>query len=261
MGSEIHFQGSSFYDFLLRDHFHLLPHMPSDLSPLSPETLSTIPHGTTILSLKFQKGVVMAGDRMATEGYQVSDRRIEKVYKTDDYSAIAISGVAGLCIELARLFQTELEHYEKIEGVSLSTEGKANKLSQMVKGNLSLAMQGLVVIPLFAGYDHQKEEGRIFKFDIMGGRYEEIDYHATGSGGKDARSTIKKFFKKKMTEEEAIRLSLEALYDASDEDIGTGGPDWVRGIFPTVKVITCKGLSDIETSHIRNICSHLAKRS
>ena len=255
------FSSSSFYDLLLKDYSHLLPQMPVESSSFSQEVVGSVPHGTTVLALKFRDGVVMAGDRMATEGYQVSDRRIEKVYKTDDYSAIAIAGAAGPCIELARLFQTELEHYEKLEGTQLSIEGKANKLSQMVKGNLPFAMQGFLVVPLFAGYDCIKDEGRIFKYDVTGGRYEETDYYATGSGGKDARSTMKKSFKKKLSEEEAIRLALEALYDASDEDIGTGGPDLVRGIYPTVKIISRKGLSDIDTSHISNIYNDIINQS
>jgi proteasome beta subunit len=247
------FGSSSFYDLILRDHSHLLPQIPGDASPFSQETLGKVPHGTTVLALKIKEGVIMAGDRMATEGYQISDRRIEKVYKTDDFSAIAIAGAAGPCIELARLFQTELEHYEKLEGTPLSTEGKANKLGQMVKANLPLAMQGLMVVPIFSGYDGLKDEGRIFKYDVTGGRYEEIDYYATGSGGKDARSTMKKIFKKNMNQEKGIRLALEALYDASQEDIGTGGPDLVRGIYPTVKIMTRKGISDIDTSRIKNI--------
>ncbi len=255
------FHSSSFYDLLLKGNAHLLPQIPSEPPSFSKDALKNVPHGTTVLALKFQEGVIVAGDRMATEGYQVSDRRIEKVYKTDDYSAIAIAGAAGPCIEMARLFQTELEHYEKLEGTQLSTEGKANKLGQMIKANLPMAMQGLMVVPIFAGYDKQKSEGRIFKYDVTGGRYEETDYYSTGSGGKDARSTMKKFFKTGMTEEEGIRMALEALYDASDEDIGTGGPDLARGIYPTVKMITCKGISDIETSHIKNIYNDLFKQS
>ncbi len=257
MVSEIDSLGSSFYDFLLRDHTHLLPRIPAESSAFSQETLGKVPHGTTVLALKFRDGVVIGGDRMATEGYQVSARRIEKVYKTDDYSAIAIAGAAGPCLEMARLFQTELEHYEKLEGAQLSTEGKANKLAQMVKGNLPLAMQGLMVVPIFAGYDLYKDEGRIFKYDVTGGRYEETDYYATGSGGKDARSTMKKSFKKKMTQEESIRLALEALYEASDEDIGTGGPDLIREIYPTIKLITRQGISDVEPSYIRTVYTDL----
>ena len=154
-----------------------------------------VPTGTTILALRYADGVIVAGDRQATEGYQVAHRRIEKVYKTDEYSAVAIAGAAGPAIEMARLFQTELEHYEKVEGDGLSLEGKANKLGQMIRMNLPMAMQGLVVVPIFAGYDLRRAEGRIFNYDVTGGRYEETDYAATGSGGKDARTTLKKLFR------------------------------------------------------------------
>ncbi len=197
---------------------------------------------------------------MATEGYQVSGRRIQKVYRSDDYSAIAIAGAAGPCIELARLFQTELEHYEKLEGEQLSTEGKANKLSQMIKANLAMALQGLIVIPIFASFDLRRQEGRIFKYDITGGRYEETDYYATGSGGKDARSTMKKLFKPELTEEEAIQLALEALYDAAEEDVATAGPDMIRGIYPTVKSITNDGLQDIEEQRAKQTFDAIIER-
>jgi proteasome beta subunit len=214
-------------------------------------------HGTTVLALKYRDGVIIAGDRMATEGYQVSARRIDKVYKVDEHSAIAIAGAAGPCIELARLFQTELEHYEKLEGGELSTDGKANKLAQMVKGNLPMAFQGLVIIPIFVGYDLKRNEGRIFKYDITGGRYEETDYFSTGSGGKDARTTMKKLYHSEMAENDAVRTALEALYDAAEEDIGTGGPDLVRGIYPTVKTVTVKGVIDIDDPQIRQVCEQL----
>lgn len=244
---------SSFYDMLLTEHPNLLPQFKLEGLMRNAEErghLTNIPHGTTVLALKYKDGVIIAGDRMATEGYQVSARRIEKVFRCDDYSAIAISGAAGVCIEIARLLQVELEHYEKIEGIQLTTEGKANKLSQMIKGNMPLAMQGLVVIPIFAGYDLKKEEGRLYKYDITGGKYEEIDYHSTGSGGKDARNTLKKLYSPDMPEDKAVLVALEALYDAAEEDIGTGGPDMVRGIFPIVKVINKGGITDIEQAQI-----------
>jgi proteasome beta subunit len=248
---------SSFYDFLAIRYPYLLPgaHRHFSIEPTGLQ--EPVPHGTTVLAVKYQDGVLIAGDRMATEGFQVSGRRIEKVYKVDEHSAIAIAGAAGPCIELARLFQTEMEHYEKLEGVELSTEGKANKLSQMIKANLPMAFQGLIVIPLFVGYDLSKEQGRIFKYDITGGRYEETDHYATGSGGKDARNTLKKFYKERMNEEEAVRLTLEALYDAADEDIGTGGPDLIRGIYPTVKTVTGKGITDVEEERIKRIYTEL----
>jgi proteasome beta subunit len=245
---------SSFYHFLNSRYPHLLAQQRLEIASDRPEGVDlshTVPHGTTVLAMRFQEGVVIAGDRMATEGYSVSARRIEKVYKSDEHSAMAIAGAAGPCIDMARLFQTELEHYEKLEGAQLSTEGKANKLAQMIKGNLPLAMQGLVVVPIFASYDLRRAEGRIFKYDIAGGQYEETEFYSTGSGGRDARNTIKKFYRKDLDREQAIRLALEALYDAADEDIATGGPDLVRGIYPTVKVITKSGVLDVEEETIR----------
>lgn len=246
---------SSFYDYLVSEHSGLLPQIEkysSEASSANREMLKNVPHGTTVLALKYKDGVIIAGDRRATEGYQISARRVEKVYRCDDYSAIAISGAAGACIEMAKLLQVELEHYEKLEGVTLTTEGKANKLSQMIKGNLPLAMQGLIVIPIFAGYDLNKQEGRIYKYDVTGGRYEETDYYATGSGGKDARSTLKKFFSAGMPEDKGIQLALESLYDAAEEDVGTAGPDLVRGIYPTVKVIKKTGIEDVDPGTIES---------
>lgn len=242
----------SFVDLLTTRHPHLLtrwdaPTLGGEEAPFP------VTHGTTILALRYDDGVVIAGDRQATEGTQVAGRRIEKVYKADGYSAIAIAGVAGPCLEMARLFQTELEHYEKLEGAELSTEGKANKLAQMVKMNLPLAMQGLIVIPIFVGYDRRRGEGKIFKYDVTGGRYEETDYYATGSGGKDARATMKKLFRASLPEAEALRVALEALYDAAEEDVGTAGPDFIRGIFPTVKMVTASGIADVPDAQIRTL--------
>jgi len=242
----------SFVDFLTTRHPHLLTRWDGPI-PGGEGAPLPVTHGTTILALRYGAGVVIAGDRQATEGMQVAARRIEKVYKADGYSAIAIAGVAGPCLEMARLFQTELEHYEKLEGVELSNEGKANKLAQMVKMNLPLAMQGLIVIPIFVGYDRRRSEGKIFKYDVTGGRYEETDYYATGSGGRDARATMKKLYRTDLPEAEALRAALEALYDAAEEDIGTAGPDFVRGIFPTVKTVTSSGIADVADAQIRSI--------
>ncbi len=189
---------SSFFHFLHAHHPDLTPGVRAgwsaaqsggDLSRASGPL--TVPQATTVLAIKYQQGVVIAGDRRATEGFQIAERRIEKVFKIDDYSAMAIAGAAGPCVEMAKLFQTELEHYEKLEGIQLSCEGKANKLGQMVKANLPMVFQGLVVMPLYVGYDEKRSEGRIFKYDLAGGRYEESDYHAIGSGGKDARNTMR----------------------------------------------------------------------
>jgi proteasome beta subunit len=212
-----------------------------------------VPHATTVLAIKYRDGVVIAGDRRATEGFQIADRRIEKVFKIDEWSAMAIAGAAGPCIEMAKLFQTELEHYEKLEGMPLSCEGKANKLGQMVKANLPMAFQGLVVMPLFVGYDLKRAEGRIFKYDLAGGRYEESDYHAIGSGGKDARNTMREHFQKHLSESEALRLALTSLYNAADDDVGTGGPDLVRGIYPTAKFVNAQGIADVADDKIRSV--------
>lgn len=255
--------GPSFYDFLASRGQDTLRHAPQvPFQTVGSGTSSSagglaLPHGTTVLAIRFQDGVLMAGDRQATEGFQVSGRRIEKVFKTDAHSAVAIAGAAGPAIELARLFQVELEHYEKLEGDVLSCEGKANKLGQMVRGNLPMAFQGLVAIPLFAGYDLKRREGRIFKYDVTGGRYEETEYYATGSGGKDARDTMKQLYRRGLTEVQVLRIALEALYNAAEDDVGTGGPDLVRGIYPTVKFIAVDGLRDVEESQIAAACRTL----
>ncbi len=245
--------GSSFFDLVRQAEPPLLPQ--SGMEGLEPrEGMPAVPTGTTVLALRYRDGVLIAGDRQATEGHQVASRRIEKVYAADDHSAIAIAGAAGPCIEMARLFQTELAHYEKIEGTGLSLEGKANKLAQMVRANLPLAIQGLIVVPIFVGYDLKRDEGRIYKYDLAGGRYDEADYYATGSGGKDARSTMKKLYRPAMAEAEAIRLVLEALYDAAEEDTGTGGPDFVRRIFPSVKQVTRAGIQDVPEDRLAAEC-------
>jgi proteasome beta subunit len=240
---------SSFVDVLRRDFPQLLPGvLQSSASPID------VPHGTTVLALRYHDGVIMAGDRQATAGYQVASRRIEKIFKTDDLSGIGIAGAAGPAMEMAKLFQTELEHYEKVEGDSLSLEGKANKLGMMIRMNLPAAMQGLVVIPIFAGYDEKGSVGRIFKYDVTGGRYEEKDYEAQGSGSQYARDSLKKLWRRDIPRDEALRIGLEALIDAADEDVGTGGPDPIRGIYPTVKTITRSGYGDIGDDEVRRVC-------
>jgi proteasome beta subunit len=207
-------------------------------------------HATTVLALRHSAGVVIAGDRRATEGFSIAHRSIEKVFQTDKWSAVAIAGSAGPAIEMTRLFQAELEHYEKIEGERLSLEGQANKLSQMVRANLPMAMQGLLVVPLFAGFDERKRLGRIFKYDVTGGRYEESDYWATGSGGRDARASIKKRYRVSIDREEALKVALEALFDASEEDVGTGGPDVLRQIYPNIASISEEGFVEIPDQEI-----------
>ncbi|HEV8652342.1 MAG TPA: proteasome subunit beta [Actinomycetes bacterium] len=213
--------------------------------------LTEVPHATTVAALRYTDGVVIGGDRRATEGLSIAQRDIEKVFPADDYSAVAIAGAAGPAIEMVRLFQTELEHYEKVEGLTLSLEGKANKLGQMVRTNLPLAMQGLVVVPLFSGYDQRKETGRIFRYDVTGGRYEDTDYHANGSGGKDARGSLKKRYRHDMDRASAVDVLVEALYDAADEDAGTGGPDLIRGIFPIVATVTAEGYQRVSDDDLR----------
>jgi proteasome beta subunit len=199
--------------------------------------MAGVPHGTTIVALRFHGGVVVAGDRRATEGYSIAHRGIEKVFPADRFSAVGIAGAAGPAVEMVRLFQTQLEHYEKVEGLTLSLEGKANQLAQMVRANLPMAMEGLGVLPLFAGFDTRRKVGRIFSYDVAGGRYEEIEYHATGSGGRDARTTIKLGYREGIGVDDAVELAVKALYQAADEDSATGGPDPLRGIYPVVAVV------------------------
>ena len=245
------YAGSSFFDLLRHDFPHMLPlqhlpHIPAGESRL----LEAAPSATTILALQFADGVVMAGDRQATEGFEVSSRRIEKLYDADAHSVVAMAGVAGPCLDMAKLFQVEMEHHEKIEGAPLALEGKANRLAQMVKQNLPAAFQGLVVVPIFAGYDVHAGQGRIFKYDVTGGRYEERQFYATGSGGKEARSTLRKLYRDGLSRIDAIALGLEALVDAADIDVGTSGPDLGRGIYPLVKTITRGGIAGVSDEEL-----------
>jgi proteasome beta subunit len=219
--------------------------------PLPVGPVPEVPHATTVAAVRYADGVVMGGDRRSTEGMTIAQRDIEKVFPADDFSAVAIAGAAGPAIEMVRLFQTELEHYEKVEGLALSLEGKANKLGQMVRGNLPLAMQGLVVVPLFCGYDERRKTGRIFRYDVTGGRYEDTDYHATGSGGRDARATLKKRYRPDMDGANATAALVEALYDAAEEDAATGGPDLVRGTFPVVATVTAEGYQRLSDEEVR----------
>ncbi len=219
------------------------------------------PHGTTVLGVKFGGGVIIAGDRRATEGYSIADDKMEKVFAADDYSAIAIAGAAGQATEIVKLFQLELEHYEKITGDRLSLEGKANRLAQMIRGNLPAAMQGLVVVPLFGGYDESKVEGRLFYYDATGGRWEEQDYHATGSGGRPAMSSLKKRWRSGLDRSQALQVAVEALLDASQEDIATGGPDPARGIFPTAVVVTGDGADLASEDEIREAYENVMEAS
>ncbi|MCA1217184.1 proteasome subunit beta [Streptomyces sp. 8L] len=241
---------SSFMDFLSDHSPEVLPGNRS-LPPLKGAVEA--PHGTTIVAVTFPGGVVLAGDRRATMGNMIAQRDIEKVFPADEYSAVGIAGTAGLAVEMVKLFQLELEHFEKVEGAQLSLEGKANRLSTMIRSNLAMAMQGLAVVPVFAGYDVDRGKGRIFSYDVTGGRSEETGYSATGSGSVFARGSMKKLYREDLTEEQATTLVVQALYDAADDDSATGGPDVARKIYPIVTVITEDGfrrLTDEESAGI-----------
>jgi proteasome beta subunit len=221
----------SFVELLRRQHPEALP------SSLQMSGALEVAQGTTVLGLRFADGIVMAGDRRATAGYTIADAKMKKVFAADDFSAIAIAGAAGQAVETVRLFQLELEHYEKLTGDRLSLEGKANRLAQMIRANFPLAMQGLVVVPLFGGYDVARSEGRLFYYDATGGRWEEEDYQATGSGAQPAKNSLKKRWRPGLTHE-------EALIDAAEDDVATGGPDLARGIFPVVVTVTALGATE-----------------
>ena len=212
--------------------------------------LSTVAHGTTVVALRHRDGVVMAGDRRATAGNFISHRTIEKVYPAGRRAGVAIAGAAGPSMEMVRLFQLQLEHYEKVEGQPLSLDGQANQLSQMVRANLSSALRGLVVVPLFAGWDERRCRGRLFQYDVTGGRYEEQDYAAGGSGSLHAGTVVKLGFRPSLEPAEAVDLAISALFQAADEDSATGGPDLVRGIFPVVVDIDADGYRRIEDASV-----------
>jgi proteasome beta subunit len=218
------------------------------------------PHGTTVVALRFAEGVVMAGDRRAVEGYAIADERMEKVFPADEHSAVGIAGVAGQAVELVRLFQTELEHYEKVEGETLSLEGKANRLAQLIRASMPLVMQGLVVVPIYGGFDLRRSEGRIFRYDAIGGRYEEADYNATGSGSRDAKASLKKTWRPDLARAGAVEAAVESLLDASEADTATGGPDPVRGIFPSVFVLNAEGVQEVPDQEVRLAYEAVAAR-
>jgi proteasome beta subunit len=230
---------SSFADFLGAHQPDLLPSRRTTSGTGDAGNLA--PHGTTIVAATFNGGVVMAGDRRATMGNIIAQRDIEKVFPADEYSCVGIAGTAGLAVEMVRLFQTELEHYEKIEGSTLSMDGKSNRLAALIRANLGLAMQGLAVVPLFAGFDLATQRGRIFSYDVTGGRYEETAFHSVGSGSLFARGSLKKLYREDLNANTCVEAVIEALYDAADDDSATGGPDVTRRIFPVVQVITAEG--------------------
>jgi proteasome beta subunit len=244
---------SSFTEFLSGYAAHLLPSGQALPAGAVPE----VPHATTIVALTYSGGVVLAGDRRATMGNIIAHREIEKVFPADDYSAVGVAGTAGLAVELVRLFQVELEHYEKIEGALLSLDGKANRLSMMIRNNLGLAMQGLAVVPLFVGYDLDRSVGRIFSFDVTGGRYEERDHHSVGSGSLFARGSLKKRWRSGLDAAAAVAVAVEALHDAADDDSATGGPDTLRRIFPVVATVSNEGYRRVPEEEIETVVTTL----
>jgi proteasome beta subunit len=240
--------GSSFTDFLSSHSPDLLPsRRPAPGAQLGGEELR---HGTTIVTVTFPGGVAMAGDRRATAGNVIAQRDIEKVFRADEFSSIAMAGTAGIGLELVRLFQVELEHYEKMEGRTLSLEGKANRLATMIRGNLPMAMQGLIVVPLFAGYDEESDGGRIFSYDAAGGKYEEHDFHSIGSGSVFARGALKKLWRPGLSAADAALVCVQALYDAADDDSATGGPDLTRRIYPVIASVTAEGFRRVPDEEV-----------
>ncbi|MCV7192978.1 proteasome subunit beta [Mycolicibacterium brumae] len=244
---------SSFAELLRAQAPHLLPQV-GDINA----TGSELPHGTTIVAVKYPGGVLIAGDRRATQGNMIASRDVQKVYITDDYTATGIAGTAAIAVEFARLYAVELEHYEKLEGIALSFPGKVNRLANMVRGNLGAALQGFVALPLLVGYDRDDADpadaGRIVSFDAAGGwNIEEEGYHSVGSGSLFARSSLKKLYPSVTDAESALGAAIEALYDAADDDSATGGPDLVRGIFPTAVTIGAEGAEEITAERIAEL--------
>ncbi len=243
---------ASFADFLASQAPDLLPGRRTPAAGAA-----DVPHGTTIVAATFADGVVMAGDRRATMGNIIAQRDIEKVFPADEFSCVGIAGAAGLAVEATRLFQVELEHYEKIEGITLSLDGKANRLAALIRGNLAMAMQGLAVVPLFAGYDTSAGIGRIFSYDVTGGRYEEQSFYSVGSGSLFARGSLKKLYREGLSARECATATVQALYDAADDDSATGGPDLTRRIFPVVAVVTANGYMRMPDSEVAAIADEI----
>jgi proteasome beta subunit len=252
------YKGSSFLELLSLDHPQLKPDLGGILARIG--TAPAVPHGTTCIALRFADGALLAADRLATMGYQVASREIEKLWVTDNTSVMAIAGAAGPAIEMARLIAIQFEHREKIEGEPLELEGKANTLSQLIRQNLPAAMQGLAVVPLFAGYDARRRTGRVWKYEITGGRYEEREYESVGSGSLFARESLKKSFRPEASRAEALLMAVEALKDASDEDRATGGVDLERGIYPRVKTCTARGVEDVSDEEIAQAYQQILER-
>ena len=258
-------QTSSFTDFLASHSPGLLPGRvmpaaPGDPDPRVPnQAIRDLPHATTIVAAVCDGGVVLAGDRRATAGSMIAKRDVEKVFRSDEFSGMGYAGTGSVGIEFVRLFQVELEHYEKMEGRSLSLEGKANRLAFMVRGNLGAAMQGLVVVPLFVGYDEDGDRGRIFSYDVAGGPYEEQRFHSIGSGSLFARGALKKLYTDGMSADDAVLACVQALYDAADDDSATGGPDLSRRIFPVVATITADGFRKLPGAEAEQIAEQVVR--
>ncbi len=252
---------SSFVEFMSAAAAELLPgHRAHAVTGQSAAHSGHAPgsmHATTIVAATFNGGVIMAGDRRATMGNLIAQRDIEKVFAADDHSLVGIAGTAGIAIELVRLFQVELEHYEKIEGTALTLDGKANRLATLIRGNLAMAMQGLAVVPLFAGYDTSAGIGRIFSYDVTGGRYEEQSFYSVGSGSLFARGSLKKLYREGLSARECATAAVQALYDAADDDSATGGPDLTRRIFPVVAVVTADGYMRMPDSEVATIADEI----
>ena len=255
---------SSFLDHVSRTSPELLPFR----NGLPGGPVPATPHGTTIVALTFAGGVLMAGDRRATMGSLIANRHIEKVFAADRHSVLGIAGTAGIAIDIVRLFQVELEHYEKIEGTQLSLEGKANRLGAMIRANLNMALQGLSVVPLFAGVEAPgvdaagagRATGRLFSYDVTGGRYEELEHHSVGSGSVFARGSLKKLWNPAMTAQEAVAVGVEALIDASDDDSATGGPDLVRRLWPVVYLVTDDGATRVGPDDLAGVVETIVAR-
>jgi proteasome beta subunit len=233
--------GASFAELLRRT---------GTVPPAPTATVEGVTHGTTVVAIRFVDGVVMAGDRRATSGNLISHRTMEKVYPADRHSGVAIAGAAGPAMDMVRLFQLQLEHYEKVEGSAISLDGKANQLGQLIRANLPAAMQGMVVVPIFAGYDRKRAAGRLFQYDVTGGRYEETDFCATGSGSLHAGTVVKLGWRAGLSREETVDLCIRALFQAADDDSATGGPDLVRGIFPVIATITSSGFDRLADGEV-----------
>jgi proteasome beta subunit len=247
---------SSFTEFLGQQAPELLP---GRRALQGADLAAEAPHGTTVVATTFSEGVVMAGDRRSTMGNIIAQRDVEKVFPADDFSCVGIAGAAGVAVEMVRLFQLELEHYEKIEGSVLSLDGKANRLSHMIRGNLGMAMQGLAVLPLFAGFDLELNKGRIFSYDVTGGRSEEHTYYSVGSGSLFARGALKKLFRDDLSRDDATTVCVQSLYDAADDDSATGGPDLSRKIFPVVAMVDVNGYSRLADDDVAAVVTSVVE--